>query len=254
MGANSFVNQVAIPDVREAFRRAVEGARWESGNGGYSGTIAEKGSYRILSREPLSGGELREFIDRRIDDNDKWGPAFAVPFSRVTEGKATTKTVTVRAKNEREARSLAAAKVRKRRKGSVAVRIKSVKCSGSPHSNKVRRKKHGGRAKVKWAWNVGAVERNDLYDTALDAAKAAEAHLTRMVAESESRGESSIFGGQDFTVFPVAVLEGGKGRAAYTVSIERNNKTVSWEVSVTVTPTKVEPGVAGWVFFGFASS
>jgi len=46
---------------------------------GYSGTIAEKDGFRIRSREKMSKREAVKFADKDIDNNDKWGPAFAIP-------------------------------------------------------------------------------------------------------------------------------------------------------------------------------
>lgn len=257
MGAHTFENTVMNPDAKAAFDYAHSEAKYQNGHGGYSGTIAEKPGYRILSRTPLAGDELADFIEKRTGDNDKWGPAFAVPLAKVTKGKTTTKTVTVRAKSKEEARELAATKIRKSRKGDVRVGITGAKRAGSTHSNKVRRKKHGGKPKIKWSWSLDG----DLYDTAIEAAKAAEAYLTELVKRAD-REKWGYLGTESYTVFPVAVLVGNDGTVtknskrpvAYTVTIGRNDKTATWEVTAEVQSIKVERTIAGWVFFGYASS
>jgi len=45
MGACDFYDVVEGKTAQEAFQKAVEEARYESGQGGYTGTIAEKGGY-----------------------------------------------------------------------------------------------------------------------------------------------------------------------------------------------------------------
>ena len=52
---------------------------WDDWHEGYSGTIAEKDGFRIRSREKMSKREAEKFADKDIDNNDKWGPAFAIP-------------------------------------------------------------------------------------------------------------------------------------------------------------------------------
>tara|TARA_Y100000310_G_C20687215_1_gene819840 strand:+ start:1283 stop:3055 length:1773 start_codon:yes stop_codon:yes gene_type:complete len=66
-------------DPRKAFSDLQDRARYEHGHGGYSGSIAEKDGYKIRSREKMSTKEAEAFANEDIDNNDKWGPAFAVP-------------------------------------------------------------------------------------------------------------------------------------------------------------------------------
>lgn len=78
MGASTFVVSSSGATAEKAFNNAVTHARWESGNGGYTGTIAEKHSFILL---PLGAGmdatqralELLDQDDGRV--SDKWGPA-----------------------------------------------------------------------------------------------------------------------------------------------------------------------------------
>jgi hypothetical protein len=78
MGGNTFTNRAKGTSAREAFRSAVEDARYENGHGGYTGTIAEKGEFTMI---PLPAGVTPDdYADKLIreDDpriNDKWGPA-----------------------------------------------------------------------------------------------------------------------------------------------------------------------------------
>jgi hypothetical protein len=80
-GSASF--QVFVPnaDPKLAFRDAVKAAQEEHGSGGYSGTIAEKEKYTVRSSDPLTKAQALKVIKREIGDNDKWGPAWAIPIA-----------------------------------------------------------------------------------------------------------------------------------------------------------------------------
>lgn len=78
MGATTFGTTARGKTAREAFTAAVTQARFESGSGGYSGTIAEKRDYVMIALPAgrVANDYARELIDAgdpRIDD--KWGPA-----------------------------------------------------------------------------------------------------------------------------------------------------------------------------------
>jgi hypothetical protein len=98
MGATSFTTHTIVPKKstdQEAFRQAVEAAKFEHGHGGYSGTIAEKSgvlSYAkarskrnaermasALIHTNTSGVMVyREEASQACDD--KWGPACAIRY------------------------------------------------------------------------------------------------------------------------------------------------------------------------------
>lgn len=78
MGAEVFGTRSIGRDAHEAFRIAVEQAAWAHGHEGYTGTIAEKDSFTMITLpEGVNPWEYSEELiekgDRRIDD--KWGPA-----------------------------------------------------------------------------------------------------------------------------------------------------------------------------------
>jgi hypothetical protein len=84
MGANTFKTVSTGNTAKEAFFKATEEAAYDSGHGGYTGTIAEKSGFTEI---PLPEGEdpfrfahrLIHDGDRRIDD--KWGPAGCVKLA-----------------------------------------------------------------------------------------------------------------------------------------------------------------------------
>ena len=78
MGADNFSVHASGKNANDAFRSAVQDAQYEYGHGGYSGTIAEKHSFKMIAlpegKEPYDyADELIDKEDSRIDD--KWGPA-----------------------------------------------------------------------------------------------------------------------------------------------------------------------------------
>jgi len=83
MGGNTFYQIGKGRTVEEAFRNAVEQAQYENGHGGYTGTLAEKHSYVVITLP--EGIEARDYATLLIDKDDeriedKWGPAGALPI------------------------------------------------------------------------------------------------------------------------------------------------------------------------------
>jgi hypothetical protein len=79
MGAEYFEDFVNIKDVKEAFKHAVDEALYDHGHSGYSGTIAEKDSYKILHEEPVTK-KMAKFLTHENENevDDKWGPCGAI--------------------------------------------------------------------------------------------------------------------------------------------------------------------------------
>ena len=84
MGATTFfvTKRGQYKSAQEAFSEAVEQAQYDHGHEGYTGTIAEKGSFRMLECPPRT--DPAKFAEDSADsstDNfwdDKWGPAACV--------------------------------------------------------------------------------------------------------------------------------------------------------------------------------
>ena len=70
MGANTFVETVKDVSAEYAFQKAILSAQFEYGHGGYTGTIAEKGSDG-LKRFP-SDVDIDDILGG--DTLSKWGP------------------------------------------------------------------------------------------------------------------------------------------------------------------------------------
>ncbi|MFJ4010969.1 hypothetical protein [Streptomyces sp. NPDC090026] len=84
MGAYEFTNYQDGTDVQQAFDTAVEQAQYEYGHGGYTGTLAEKTSYTVITETPMLEAEAEAYAAKLLSDDDprvrdKWGPAGAIP-------------------------------------------------------------------------------------------------------------------------------------------------------------------------------
>lgn len=83
MGASDFYQHIEGADVRTAFNQAHQEAQYEYGHGGYTGSLAEKHNYIIISSLPVALDDARRTAQQLISDNDprisdKWGPAGAI--------------------------------------------------------------------------------------------------------------------------------------------------------------------------------
>lgn len=84
MGACNFTTAANGKSAADAFKNAVERALYMDGHGGYTGTISEKSSFKVVQLPNDVSADDRakflEWIDREMEENfyDKWGPAGAV--------------------------------------------------------------------------------------------------------------------------------------------------------------------------------
>lgn len=224
-------------DARRAFDAAQQQAQYESGHGGYSGTIAEKGGYEIRSKEPMSMRDARAFANRDIDNNDKWGPAFAIPIADAVKESPKSKTVTIKveARQEYEVRGNAETALREKFKGpglSVDVSIKKV----TPlKSGKMPKMKVAPADRTSFTWLNGPQS----FPTKADAVKALGEHILK---RKPGVGEQFI-------------IQQIKHLTIYTV--EDTAKSLdTFEVEAVVTTAKVKQTgkIKGWLFYGIASS
>jgi hypothetical protein len=90
MGAEQFRDTAKAKTAEEAFKKLVEEAQYDYGHAGYTGTIAEKPSFRqftppdgMTPGEFMYALELSDGDDEHIREawecyDDKWGPAVCV--------------------------------------------------------------------------------------------------------------------------------------------------------------------------------
>lgn len=84
MGATTFTEFWEGTSAEKAFRKAVDESKHEYGHGGYTGTIAEKGDFTIITRDVMSLPAAEALASKMFNEddpriNDKWGPAGAIP-------------------------------------------------------------------------------------------------------------------------------------------------------------------------------
>lgn len=83
MGASTFNEFHKAKDdkdtAKKAFSRAVKEAQYDFGHGGYTGSIAEKGTFKTIGtvKTTREGYDLADKLIEEDDDriSDKWGPA-----------------------------------------------------------------------------------------------------------------------------------------------------------------------------------
>lgn len=86
MGASQFITTAFGSTPKEAFASAREEALYENGHGGYTGSIAEKHDFVLMTNDMYpSFKEALVFAENSIDNadpriDDKWGPAGYVKF------------------------------------------------------------------------------------------------------------------------------------------------------------------------------
>ena len=104
-GATTFENLVWISDAGAAFRSVRQEELEEHGHReGYPGTIAAKSGYTVRARDPMTEAAAFAWANNDVNHNDKWDTdALAVPVSRGTVLSTDKVTVTVSARDEKEA-------------------------------------------------------------------------------------------------------------------------------------------------------
>lgn len=80
MGACTFVTSASGETADQAFKSAVRDAAFESGGGGYTGTIAEKETCVMIPMPVGHGDSPSGYAQQLLDEDDerisdKWGPA-----------------------------------------------------------------------------------------------------------------------------------------------------------------------------------
>jgi hypothetical protein len=83
MGSTEFLSIGEGRTAREAFRNAVDDALHRYGYGGYTGSIAEKSRYMIVTKNVPEDEDLKFNLAEDYDVwpksiQDKWGPAGAI--------------------------------------------------------------------------------------------------------------------------------------------------------------------------------
>ncbi len=89
MGASTFLQIGKGKTLHDAFETARDQAAWEYGHAGYTGTLAEKNDYVLISAKPMTEEKARALAHQLMDKadpriHDKWGPAGAIRIDTET--------------------------------------------------------------------------------------------------------------------------------------------------------------------------
>ena len=77
MGATNFTNIETAKTAQDAFIKAGTAAP----RGGYTGTIAEKHQFKMISR-PAKFDSLVDWLDEKGWDNDKWDACYCIEITK----------------------------------------------------------------------------------------------------------------------------------------------------------------------------
>lgn len=244
-GGTTFMDFSRQTDAGRAYKELREEAQYDSGRGGYSGTISEKDGYKIRSRTPMTRAQANEFIDRDMDKNDKWGPAFCVPIAESKTMGEKEYAVKVQAKDWNEAREKGieaiTAKGRARQGATVQVDIDGRK------SEKIR---EGGVPKVGFVKDeesyflVGEDTRVGLHQ--VSAGKAATRKDALALAKKSFIGNPQARVGDGYQIQQVKKL-------GYVKKLSEATRLPTWQVVGTRKQIALGNTI-GWMFYGWASS
>ena len=241
-GASGFRVFIKNPDPKAAFREAVEDAQHESGHGGYSGTIAEKDGYEVRSRDPLPHDAAHAFADKDGENNDKWGPAYAVPVSEAVQGTVKKFKVKVPAKSEWKARDETVVREALSMPGaSNILKVEKVTLLKEGKLPEMTIEKGGpagfkvvgpGTSIITHGWTASKT-----FTSRAEAIEAFKGTVRQTKPESGAKYEIVQF------------------KATNTFTIGDTTKSMHlFEVEGTVTEQKATGKIIGWLFYGMASS
>jgi hypothetical protein len=267
MGAETFSTTATGPAPQAAFNDAVRSACWESGNGGYTGTIAEKHDFTIIDRTVRFLDQARKEASRLLHDDDprisdKWGPAGALPYyDPPTASAATSRTVTVTVTtrgdlypNEHAAVNAAVAGKVRLAKGETITRTMSRGLDGyQPDATVPGPERHWRYRKVTTSgrkstrYIIPTSRQHSTWETGFATQTEAVAYARVCAADPHAQRDAT------FTIEAVTRRETGEPLAAIT----RELVTTTWTVVVDITkypPLPANAPISGWLFFGWASS
>ena len=234
-GGSEFSVYAVGTDAKSAFQKAVSEARHERGSGGYSGTIAEKDSFKLRSSDPMTRAQARAFMEEDIEWNDKWGPAFAVSIAEEKVLGETEFTLTVKAKDGSAAQKIAEAEVLS----------KSRAKAGTTATVEVRSTKkltEGGAVKV----SFNKTEAATYYQHSGDPYKKYADKKQALEAAAKVLNFAAYVVGKKLAVSKVEVF-------GHVVKDAEPAKLPTWEVKGVLKQVAIGP-VKGYLFYGMASS
>ena len=264
MGAEYFVTSAAGASLEDAFSDAVHAARHEYGHGGYTGTLAEKGSFIVIDRTLRSLSDACAYAESLYDDPrlDKWGAAGAIPYLK-DQAPASTRTVrvTVTVPGPELTEQAIWDAVTAKAPGRKGETITTVRIH-QPWNNddlppiepkwRTTAQRTKGEAVTRYYWSDSRgtpLAGGEGYASLADARKALVDHVAQVTDRSLMLPLRSV------TYGIVAVTRRDDGADLTQVSRELVSTKVTAEVTYTTpAPVPAHSQPDGWVLFGWASS
>lgn len=237
MGASTFIDAGRGSNANRVFTSLVQEAQYEYGSRGYTGTIAEKDSFVMATRDIMTKRQALEYAEKHINDYGKWDSAGCVAFadSKVVAEKEFE--VTVRAKNRLEAQDLVRKKMEGGRKRAGTVIEVSI--------TDVAKTSPGGKKKLKIHPSDGEV-----YFSIQNSKGDILSHnkfKTKKEAMDYLKGQIVYF--EKDTLYQIVKVQSQGG-----LSFQESSKLPTFTVKGKRMQKKPSTKIEGFVFFGWASS
>jgi hypothetical protein len=235
-GAVDFVVWEEGSNAKSAFNRAYRDAQEEYGTRGYTGSLAEKDDYKIIS-EPLTSSEAKDFIERNIDKNPKYGPAYAIPVVGTMKGrtKPIKKRITVDGDSEDAKKAVWNMIIEKWKKPNL-----SISWEGAPTVKMVKQSKllfsrENENFQMMYFFQIGSGRFSPVFKTRGAALKAAK----QMAQDMGNKVD-----GKEMIIYSQKALD--------KFSISKMNDNI-FQVEGNIKISRASKKVIGYYFFGMAS-
>jgi hypothetical protein len=238
MGAVDFFEEGYGSDARKVFQRKAAELRRMHGNDAYAGHMGLKDDFKMHTTRVLTKNEAYRMAESAIDNYSKWGPAGAIAFGKEKVVASNEFEVTVKARDEREAKKLVEDKVRKARKRQgveIEVKFSEVKQTAPAGKRKLTKTKSDTGGYFTWRTSRGARHHKE-YPTLREATQALTAYLSDPNNRRAAAGEEHIL---------------YKTQDLGSISYQESSKLPTYTVKGVRKQIKVGK-VEGYLFFGLA--
>lgn len=253
MGSTSFKEVASGADPQAAFSAARDDARHMHGWGGYSGSLAEKDDFEVITYKPLMLNEAFALADRLMVDcdpriDDKWGPAGMIPLLNTGVDDLVTCTISVNTTEPKyvdaHAAAFAAAEA-KMKPGETVLRIQQQSATGTVRSKIVVEATRGEIVKGYVIVNQGQ-EGSTLFER-LSQARAAATKKARRHGDHGSASKWQVRG--------ILARRQPNGELTRDLVVAESVPTrVERTFEATIAKMVTGTATVGWLIFGWASS
>jgi hypothetical protein len=235
-GEAEFVDTGYGTNAQQVFDYLVGEAEDRYGSRGYTGTIAEKSSFRMSTREVMGKRQAEQYANRHTGDYDKYGPAGCVAFGEEKVVAEKEFEIQVKAFNARLAREIAVEKMSQGRVRKGAVVEVVISYGGVEMTSPAGKRKINTERATGETYFILGKNSADKYATKKEAVAALKSKLE--TARNIEAGRS----------IPILKVQ-DQGSMSYSES----SKLPTFTVKGKRVQKKIGK-VKGYVFFGWASS